>query len=335
MRTAIYGAGSLGTVLGAYLSRNGISVDLFSRNRAHIEALRENGAHVIGKADFTASVSAFTPDEMAGFYDIIILMTKSVGNDGTIRFLMQHLAPEGLLCTCQNGLPEPGIAAIIGEERTCGCTIGWGATYISPGISELTSGEDTFTFTIGRMDGKSTPMMEALRDILSNMGSAEIDEGFAGARWSKLLINASFSAVSAVTGMTFGGVSSSWRSRRIVQLIMKECVDVSRALGIRLAPMQGKDVALIADYHSLPKRLLSFIIIPLAMRNHRSLKSSMLQDIEKGKETEIDAVDGALSREGRRAGVPTPVTDRTIEIVRMISDGRLRPSMENLGLYEA
>ena len=76
MRTAIYGAGSLGTILGAYINKAGEPIELINRNKAHIEALQKNGAHVIGTVDFTQAVTAYTPAEMSGIYDIIFLMTK-------------------------------------------------------------------------------------------------------------------------------------------------------------------------------------------------------------------------------------------------------------------
>lgn len=335
MRIAIYGAGSLGTILGAYLSEAGIQADLVSRNRAHVEALNRNGAHVVGFRDFTVPVNALTPDEMGGGYDVVFLMTKCIGNRETADFLRKKLSPQGIVCTCQNGLPEPGLEAVLGKGRVYGCTIGWGASYISPGVSELTSGEDTFTFTLGRTEGGSDGNLHLLASILSGMGKAEIDPDFMAARWSKLMINASFSAVSAAAGMTFGKAASSFRSRVIIQHILKECYDTAVALGIRPAPMQGKDVAFIASWSSFPKRVLSFLLIPLAMRRHRSLKSSMLQDIEKGKPTEIEAVDGAAAAEGRRAGIPTPYLDMTIRIVEDISAGRLIPLPSNLNLYES
>lgn len=334
MRIAIYGAGSLGTVLGAYLARSGLAVDLVSHNRAHIEALQERGAHVTGMVDFTVPVSAMLPEQMGSGYDVIFLMTKSIGNDGTVSFLAPRLSGRGIICTCQNGLPEEGIARIIGSGRTYGCTIGWGATYIGPGVSELTSGEETFTFTLGSLSGGTDGNLVILKSILSRMGTAGIDQDFIGSRWSKLLINASFSAVSAVTGCTFGEAASAFRSRRIIQGILSECAAVAKAKGIRFAPMQGKDVSFIANAENPLHKLISFMLIPIAMRRHRNLKSSMLQDIEKGRRTEIDAIDGALSLEGRRAGVPTPITDRTIWIVHGITEGRLVPSMENLALYK-
>ena len=75
-RFAIYGAGSLGTVLGAYISKNGGKIDLINRNKAHVDALNKNGAKITSLADFCAAVKAITPDEMEGKYDVILLLTK-------------------------------------------------------------------------------------------------------------------------------------------------------------------------------------------------------------------------------------------------------------------
>ena len=80
MRAAIYGAGSLGTILGAYITKNGGSIELVNRNKAHIEALQKEGAKVIGTMNFTQKVTAYTPDAMSGKYDIIFLMTKQQQN---------------------------------------------------------------------------------------------------------------------------------------------------------------------------------------------------------------------------------------------------------------
>ena len=135
MRTAIYGAGSLGTVLGAYLTKANVDVDLISRNRAHVEALSSKGAHVTGTVDLTVPVRALLPEQMTGRYDIIFLMTKQLNNPEVVTFLKDFLAPDGLIVTLQNGIPEDGIAEIIGADRTIGCTVEWGATFMEPGLS--------------------------------------------------------------------------------------------------------------------------------------------------------------------------------------------------------
>lgn len=120
MRTAIYGAGSLGTVLGAYLTRAGIECDLISRNKAHITALQQKGAHIVGKVDLTVGVSALLPEQMQGTYDLIILLTKQLENRKVATFLRSYLAKDGLLVTMQNGLPESELAQVLGAQRVAG-----------------------------------------------------------------------------------------------------------------------------------------------------------------------------------------------------------------------
>ncbi|MGN1214916.1 MAG: ketopantoate reductase family protein, partial [Candidatus Cryptobacteroides sp.] len=112
MRAAIYGAGSLGTVLGAYIERGGRHIDLINRNKAHVEALRSHGARITGTVNFTQAVTAFTPEEMSGLYDIIFLMTKQQFNVGVVNFLKDYLADDGVLVTMQNGLPEIQVSEI-------------------------------------------------------------------------------------------------------------------------------------------------------------------------------------------------------------------------------
>ena len=85
MKTAIYGAGSLGTILGAYINKAGEPIELINRNKAHIEALQTNGAQVVGTVQFNQSVKAYTPAEMSGKYDIIFLMTKQQNNKEVVR----------------------------------------------------------------------------------------------------------------------------------------------------------------------------------------------------------------------------------------------------------
>ena len=99
MRTAIYGAGSLGTILGAFISKAGEAIELINRNKAHVEALNSSGAKVTGTVEFTQKVIAYTPDQMSGEYDIIFLMTKQQNNKEVVQMLKGFLAPDGVLVT--------------------------------------------------------------------------------------------------------------------------------------------------------------------------------------------------------------------------------------------
>ena len=333
MKLAIYGAGSLGTILGAYISRAGVPVDLINRNKTHVEALQSKGARVVGTVQFTQQVTACTPAEMSGRYDIIFLMTKQQNNAETVQMLKDYLADDGVLVTFQNGLPEMQIAKVLGEERVLGCTVAWGATMQGPGICELTSSPDALSFSLGAVSQKRSGHFAKVKELLEHMGTVEVEENFIGTRWSKLLINAAFSGMSAVLGCTFGEAAGPKESRRIVQKLIKECIDVCRAGGIRIEPVQGKDIVRLLDYSNPLKRAFAFMIIPVAIRKHAKLKASMLQDIEKGKLTEVDAINGAVSDYGRMVGCPTPANDKVVEIIHRIEKGELKPGFENLSLF--
>ncbi len=333
MRAAIYGAGSLGTILGAFITKGGVEIELINRNKAHVEALQQSGAIVTGTLNFTQKVKACTPNEMEGVYDIIFLMTKQQQNREVVAFLKDFLAPDSVIVTLQNGIPELGIAEIVGEERVLGCTVAWGATLKGPGVCELTSSPDSLTFSLGNLWGKENPKFQQVKSLLEMMGPVELDSNFIGTRWSKLLINSAFSGMSAVLGCTFGEAAKDRRSRSVVQMLIKECIDVCAAGGIKIEPVQGKDIVKLLDYHNPVKKAISNFIIPIAIRKHALLKASMLQDLEKGKLTEVDAINGVVSAYGRKVGCPTPMNDKVVEIVHSIERGERNPDFGNMVLF--
>lgn len=342
MRIAIYGAGSLGTVLGAYISKNagksgldlGKGIELYNRNIKHIEALRKNGAHIIGTTDFVQKVNAFLPQEMEGEFDYIFLMTKQLDNKKTIEFLMPHLKKDGAICTTQNGLPEPDIADIIGKDRTLGCTIAWGATMTEPGVSTLTSSTDALTFGLGAPYSEGKKHIDTVKKILELMGPVVVEENFIGARWSKLLINAAYSGMSAVINGTFGDVCKNPVSRKCAQAIMKECIDVTHAAGIKIEPVQGKDIVKLFDYNNAAKKLFGYLLIPIAMKKHKDIRASMLFDLERGKLCEVDAINGSVCKEGDKVNVDTPFCDLVVKTVHGFEQGIGKPAIENLKLFE-
>ena len=214
-----------------------------------------------------------------------------------------------------------------------GCTVAWGATLQSPGVCELTSEPDALSFSLGSISANRSKHFAKVKELLEMMGTVDVEENFIGTRWSKLLINAAFSGMSAVLGCTFGEAAGPKESRRVVQALIKECIDVCAAGGIRIEPVQGKDIVRLLDYKGAVKKAVSFFIIPIAIRKHAKLKASMLQDLEKGKLTEVDAINGSVSDYGRKVGCPTPMNDKVVEIVHKIESGELEPCFDNLKYF--
>ena len=333
-RYAIYGAGSLGTVLGAFITKNGGKIDLINRNRAHIEALQKNGAIIKGTIDMQVPVVAYTPDEMEGEYDCILLMTKQLLNKEVVSFLKNYLAEDGVIVTLQNGLPEPGIAEIVGAHRTMGCVVEWGAALTAPGVCTMTSEVDSLSFHMGKMEGITDEKFKEVKELLELMCPVYEEENLIGARWSKLLINATFSGLGTVVGGVFGDVSENKSARKVAIRVMKECIDVGHAAGAVFAPVQGKNIISLFYYRNALKRALATMLIPIAMKKHRRIEPSMLQDIKKGKPCEIDAINGIVTEWGRQYGVRTPFNDRIVEIVKKCEKGELSPCAENIFLFD-
>jgi len=118
LKTAVYGAGSMGTALGAFLAVSGTAPDMISRDIAHVNELKTNGARIMGAVSFNTAAFdgingrglAMPPSEIKKKYDIIFLLTKQIDNNETAKILQNHLEPEGVVCTMQNGIPEPSLA---------------------------------------------------------------------------------------------------------------------------------------------------------------------------------------------------------------------------------
>jgi 2-dehydropantoate 2-reductase len=334
MKYAIYGAGSLGTVMGAYLTKNDVDIELVNHNAQHIDALCKNGAHITGTVDFTVPVKAIFPYEMQGPYDVIFLMTKQLENAKTVQFLAPLLSPDGVIATLQNGIPEPGIAELIGAGRTVGVVVEWGAELTGPGVSRLTSSPDALSFHMGGMEGVPEEKLEQIKSLLEHMCQVHTEENLIGARWSKLLINATFSGIGTVLGGTFGDVSNDKLPCRLAVRCMKECIDSGRASGIVFAPVQGKNITRLFYYkHALKRRFAEFLV-PIAMKKHADIVPSMLQDIRRGKKCEIDAINGVVCETGKKFGVPTPVNDRIRDTVKMIEEGHLAPAAGNIEFFK-
>lgn len=336
MKYAIYGTGSLGVVLSAYLAEAGEKFDCIDCYAPTVQALNENGAKVVGKRNFCAPLHAILNTEAEGKYDIVFLLTKQLNNKRIAADIVKILAPNGVICTMQNGLPEELISEFVGKERTFGCTIGWGATNVEPGVSELTSepNRENLTFGLGSYAGVKNEHFDEIKRILSVMGNVDVEENFIGARWVKLLINSAFSGMSAVCGDTFGAVSKNKRSRKVIQKIIKECIDVANASHIKIEKIQGKDVVKLLDYKNELKKKISFAIIPLAIKKHSALKASMLQDIEKNVPCEIDFINGVVCQFGKKCGVATPANDKVCEIIHKIEAKELSPSFDNVELFK-
>lgn len=328
MRVAIYGAGAMGTILGAYIASCGKQVDLITRNKEHVEAMKEHGAHILGCVDFTVRVNALTPDEMTGVYDIIFLMTKQRENAKVLTSIKDFLAKDGVICTMQNGLPEPSVIEAVGAKRCLGCAVAWGATAAGYGEVELTSKKNKMNFVLGSTTGYDK-WIAPVKEYLECAGKVTVEENFFSARWAKLVINSAFSPLSAVTGMKFGQVAREKYSRRLVIALMNEAFAVAEQCGVEIAPIQGHNLVDIFKCKGGAKAWFARLILPIAMRNHRNIISGMHADLAAGRRCDVEFINGIIQKLGNKFDVDTPVTDAVMKFIRNIERGEEKISREN------
>lgn len=325
MRICIYGAGAMGTSLGAGLVREdpGLSCDFVTRNRAHVEALNTRGADLIGgSAQARVRVHALLPEEMEGEYDVIFLATKQRENRAIAEFLAPCLKEDGALVTVQNGLPEEGLADVLGEDRIYGCTLGWGAELLSPGKIALTS-EGELRLALGAY-GRGEKL-EELRSLLSSAFTVTVGN-LTEIRYGKLVVNAALSTLSAISGLTFGELVK--RHKKLVLSLMRETIAVAKAAGCKRLVQNGYDVLKL---FSSP---FAGLVLPVAIKKHRNIRSGMLKDLEAGKRCDVDFVAGAVVREGQKTGIPCPRLTASVSLVHDIENGLAELCPESLSLLE-
>lgn len=332
MRIALMGAGSLGTILGAYITKAGYDITLVDAYAEHVKALNETGAHVVGTVDFTVPVKACLPEEMGGIYDVVLYMTKQTFNDTALPQVAAHVGPDSIIVTTQNGLPEMALIDQFGEDRVMGCPVGWGATFKGPGVSELTSVPDQMSFELGRINGVVDDKVLLVQKILESMCPTTILENLMGARWTKVLINATFSGMSAVMGCCFGEVVDDPAGLICAEHIANECIQIAKAAGIRMEPIHGHNFDQLLAFSTLEQRQKLEPIYKAIIKPQYLLRASMLQDIEHGRRCEVDAINGVVCDMGKRYGVDTPVTGQVVDIIKKLERGDLALSKDNAAL---
>jgi 2-dehydropantoate 2-reductase len=314
MRICIYGAGAIGGYLGAQLSLAGEDVTLIARG-PHLEAMRSNGLRLhIGGEERVARPRCTSDPAEVGVQDYIIVTLKAHSVPGIVEPMQPLLGPETAVVTAVNGVPwwyfyklegpwedhriesvDPGGKQWerIGPERAIGCVVYPACDVPEPGVIQHLSGD---RFTLGEPSGEKT-------DRVMRISKALIDAGFkAPVRrirdeiWVKLWGNLCFNPISALTQATLDVVATEAGTRAVARAMMLEAQAIGETLGVRF----GVDVEKRIDGAA-------------AVGAHRT---SMLQDLDKGRPMEIDALVTAVQEMGRMVAIPTPTIDVVLSLVQ-------------------
>ena len=314
VKVAIYGAGATGGYLGVKLALAGVDTTLIARG-PHLEAMQRDGARLLIDGDELVARPFCTDDPAeAGPQDYVIITLKAHSTTRVVDAMQPLLGPDTAVITAQNGVPwwyfhrvggewegtrlesvDPGGRQWdgIGPERAIGCVVYVATEIVEPGVIRHLYGNRC---TLGEPTGEKTPRIRALSRALIGAGVRAPVRGIRQEIWMKLLGNVSFNPISALTLATLDRVATEPGTRGVARRMMEETKAIGEALGVRFRL-------------DIEKRIDG----AAAVGAHRT---SMLQDLERGRAMEIDALVTSVQELGRLVGVPTPTIDVVLALVR-------------------
>jgi len=319
MRVTVFGAGAIGGYLAAKLAVTG-SVDLSIVARgAHLEAIKADGLRLIeGGKETVAQVRAASRAEELGVQDYVVLALKAHSLAPALGGIAPLLGEGTAVVTMQNGVPwwyfhkagsalegtrlnavDPGgaIWERIGPERVIGSVVYPAVEVDAPGLIRHVEGT---RFSLGEPSGEKSERATALaREMVKAGLQAPVREDIRSEIWVKLWGNLSFNPISALTGSTLAAIVADEGTRAVARAMMLEAQAIGESLGVRFLIPVDRRIKGAGD-----------------VGEH---KTSMLQDLERGRPMEIDALVTAVQELGRLTGQPTPTIDSVLALVRRLA----------------
>jgi 2-dehydropantoate 2-reductase len=316
----VVGGGAIGGITAAKLTGEVRRVVVLDSNEQHVERLRAPGlTFEEAGAEHTVALDAVgSAAELEGEFDFALVAVKSPFH----RAALEPLAAMGIVgafVSLGNGLIQDRMAELVGADRLLSCIVEWGGTNLGPGRVV----RDTIApMVVGELDGSERERTRLLARCLEPVGEVRVTRNLRGQIWSKLLVNSTFTGLSAVSGLRYGGVAEHPDGRTAAYAVWAEGVAVAEAEGLALEAVYGVE----------PRELVDRDDAALArmMAIAGNTKPSMLQDLEQGRATEVDVVNGGVAQRGRAHAIATPFNDRVVELVHAMERGERSPAPEEL-----
>ena len=334
MRIGIIGAGAIGCVVGGLLTKAGHDVTLVDQWPEHIETMKQHGLRLSGTCgEHTIPVKALHIHELQGVatpFEAVFVSVKSYDTEWAAQMALAYLEqPDGVVVDFQNGVNDERVASVVGKARCLGCVITIGAGMYEPGHAMRTD-SGSVSFKIGEHDGRDTPRAQALARVLNDVAGTKVTTNLWGERWSKLAVNCMANPLAGLSGLGSAEVRTAPIPRRIAIHVAAEVIQVGRAAGYEVEPIYGIDARRFVDAAQGKGWDAVEADMAASVKFLTGGRPSMLQDVMKGRRTEIDYLNGYVSQQGKRLGVATPVNDAVVAAVRQHGVGTLKPDPKNL-----
>ena len=332
-KIAIVGAGAVGSKVGGHMLANDEDVIFIDGWPEHVEAINSQGLHLTGNTpeeEITVKGRALHLTDVQQLakedtIDIAFVSMKSYDTQWATQLIKPYLSPDGFIVSLQNCMNEEFIAAIVGWGKVMG-TIAAKISVALPGPGHVhrngpIMGSSHTVFRVGEPHGRITPRAEEVARLCGYCDSHMVTTNLWGERWTKLVMNSSSNPVSAVTDMSSTAISQDEGLRKLKTHLAAEAIIVGKAAGFNLEQLHGIDCeqwieAVNGDTTAYDEIEQDYIA--MGKKGNPDGRPSMGQDMQKGRRTEIDFMNGLVCLKGKELGIPTPVNDRIVDAVKAV-----------------
>ena len=333
-KIAVLATGANGSCISADLIRAGLDVTMIDQWPAHVEAIRAKGLTIQTKTEeFTVEARALHLCDLCAVgdtYDAVLLTSKAYDARWLAEFIKPYLAADGLLIGVQNGMTAEMLGQVAGPERTAGVVVELACQMFEPGLVTRSTVREKTWFGVGAFDPSQADKAEHAASILRHAGRVEMTDDVLSAKWMKLIVNAMTMGLKAVLGATNAQLAEMEGVRGLFLRSGEEALAAGQALGYKTVPIFGLKPEDVASTNSLLETLLDKITRDVGP----SAINTVLQDLMKGRYSEVDLINGFVADTCRQNGRPAPVSDAIVQVARRIHRGQLQPGPGNLSIIK-
>ncbi|MBM4236053.1 MAG: 2-dehydropantoate 2-reductase [Firmicutes bacterium] len=322
-RITIIGGGAIGGISAAWLVRRGFNPTVLETWPEHRQMMIA-GLEVSGcRGSFNVPLNVIEPRALKGPLELVFLAVKSMHTESVLRHILPLMTKASTVVSLQNSINEDLIADLVGQERTVGCIVGWGAITEGPGqLSQASPGE----FVIGRLNGQRDEKLEQIGKIMGNVAETFVTDNIYGFLWAKLLANCAIS-VGALQGKTVAEMVASPEACRAVGGVVGEVLAVAAETGITLetVKMQFKP-----EFYREQKDFIAESLLNILRETHGAILPTAYQDYLQNRPLETDFINGYVVKKGYEVGIKTPLNTLLVAMMREIEVGQRSFGFENI-----
>ncbi len=330
-KIAIVGSGANGTNIGVDLVLAGYDVTFIDPWPAHVEAMKTNGARIIMPHEtIVQPINVYHICDVCTFtekFDYAFVVLKAYDARWATELILPHLKAGGLIVAVQNGMTAEEVANIAGTGRSIGCVLEISAGLYDPGTVIRDSPPNRSWFAVGSLDDTTKGRAAEVQAILHHAGPCEIIDDILSAKWMKLVSNSTTIATTSLLGLNLKDGEEQPGMRDFMLRAGQEAADIGEACGYKRMPILGLKEENILESNRFVETMLDQLLEGFILRE---TKAGVLQDWEKGRQSEAGAMNGAVAHRAAELGLQAPACRAVTKMSEMVERGEIKPQPENL-----